>query len=194
MRAIHRLTHATLSLLGALGLAVAVACGGGGGGSSTPSATTLSYTDPTGVGATEYKFVKNGSSTAQHLVLDLMGPATATTGLGVSFELASDATKVTWTNAVIEGTTFNLGAAPKLIKSKLAAANANLQAGLFQKGTASPATINDTKALAQVSLDLKAGAAAGDVALSVVAGKAFISDATGTPSAIVVKVGALKAQ
>lgn len=204
MFAMSRLTRATLTLLGTLGLALSVACGGGGGGGGTtptPVATSLSYTDPTGVAATEYKLVKNNTSTSTHLILDLMGPATPTTGNGASFELTTDTTKTTWVKVaapdaelIHEGTTFALGTAPKLIKAKLSAANATLTAGLFQKGTGAPAAVDGTKALAQVSLDLKAGIAPGDVALSVVGAKCFLSDASGNPAAITVKVGTLKAQ
>ncbi|HJV23546.1 MAG TPA: hypothetical protein VJ570_12660 [Holophagaceae bacterium] len=198
MRPASSIVRSLLATLGALGLAVSVACGGGGGGSSPATASSLDYTAPSGVGPTEYQFVKNAASTNTHLILDLMGPATPTTGHGVSFELSASPSKITWVNGVNEGTTtstFNLGAAPKLLKSRLAAANANLQAGLFQKVTVTPAaTLDGTHALAQIALDLKAGATVGDAALAVVASKAFITNATGDPTPITVKVGSLQAK
>ena len=60
----------------------------------TPVAAVLAYTDPT---TGTYQLKKNAAlSTATHLVLELVGPAT--TGCGVSATFSADTTKVTWVN------------------------------------------------------------------------------------------------
>lgn len=182
-------------------LALLLACGGGGsgGGSSTsPStATSLGYTDPT---TGTYLLKKNAAlSTATHLVLDLVGPA-STTGTGITATFTADATRVAWANVaagdpantfVQNGTAFSLGAAPQILKGKVS--GGTLQVAVAQKGIASPASLNAP--LLRVALDLKAAQSAGAVTLAADSAKCQMIDGTGTIVApIAVTVGTLSSQ
>ncbi|MDE3032426.1 MAG: hypothetical protein KGI56_02065, partial [Acidobacteriota bacterium] len=145
------------SLLVVAGL---VACGGGGGGSSSapaPTATTLTYTDPT---SGTYLLKKDAASSGSHLVLDLVGPATGTAS-GVTLTLNADTTKVAWANVastdpantlVQNGTQFSLGTGTPLLLAR--ASGTTLMATVAQKGlTVTPAFLNGV--LLKVALDLK---------------------------------------
>jgi len=87
----------TLSLLAPMALVALVGCGG----SNTPTASTpaptpatgYTYTDPT-ASATEWKLVKDASSTATRLVLNLVGPTDGTKYRGVGFTLQTDPTLI----------------------------------------------------------------------------------------------------
>jgi hypothetical protein len=161
----------------------------------TPVATALAYTDPT---TGTYQLKKNTTlSTATHLVLDLVGPAT--TGCGVSATFSADTTKVTWVNVsgadpvntfVANGTAFALGAAPQILKGKVA--GNVLQAAVAQKGTGSPVALNAP--LVRIALDLKAGLPTGTVTFSADATKCQVLDGAGTLSTITVTVGTLATQ
>ncbi|WP_243294749.1 hypothetical protein [Geothrix mesophila] len=187
-----------LSGSAALALMALLACGGGGGGSSAPTtATSLAYTDPT---TGTYLLKKNAAlSTATHLVLDLVGPA-STTGTGVTATFTADATRVAWANVaagdpantfVQNGTAFNLGASPQILKGK--ASGGTLQVTVAQKGLASPASLNAP--LLRVALDLRASQPPGAVSLGTDSSKCQVIDGTGTIVApIAVTVGALAAQ
>jgi hypothetical protein len=155
-------------------------------------ATALAYTDPT-TGA--YLLKKNTTlSTPTHLVLDLVGPAG--TGTGVSATFSADTTKVTWVNVatsdaantfVQNGTAFNLGAAPQILKGKVTG-NA-LQVTAAQKGTASPVSLNAP--LLRIALDLKASQPTGAITFTADAAKCQVLDGTGAISTITVSVGTL---
>jgi len=193
------LLNKLLSGCALLALPAFLACGGGGGGStppSTPTASTLAYTDPT---TGTYLLKKNAAlSTSTHLVLDLVGPA-ATTGTGVSATFSADTTKVTWVNVapgdapntfVQNGTAFSLGAAPQILKGKVT--GNVLQVTAAQKGTGSAVALNVP--LLRVALDLKASQAQGAVTLSADAAKCQVIDGSGSIGAISVSVGTLTAQ
>lgn len=188
-----------LSATAFLGLTLLLACGGGGGGSTPPPppvATTLAYTDPT---TGTYQLKKNTTlSTAGHLVLDLVGPAAAT-GTGVTAAFSADTTKVTWVNVaaadpantfVQNGTAFTLGAAPQILKGKVA--GNVLQVTAAQKGTAAPAALNVP--LLRVALDLKSSQGLGAITLTADSTKCQVVDGTGTIGAFTVTVGTLAAQ
>jgi hypothetical protein len=92
-----------------------------------PKATTLVYTDPTGVPATSFYLKKNTASTAGHLLLDLYGPATALTGSGVVLTMSIETSKASWgnvsgSNPVANGTVFvaNANGAP-IVQGKVTA-------------------------------------------------------------------------
>lgn len=162
----------------------------------TPVAAGLAYTDPT---TGTYKLMKNtASSTATHLVLDLVGPA-ATTGSGITATFSADTTKVTWvdvpaggtTNTLVQnGTAFSLGSAPQIIKGKVA--GNVLQVAVAQKGTGTPVALNAP--LLRIALDLKASQPAGTITFTADATKCQVLDGTGTITPITVAVGTLAAQ
>src|SRR5207237_1434135 len=74
----------------------------------------LQYDDPP-VGAGKLRLVRNASSTATHLVLDLQVGGNPVTGFGIALSLPVDAAKVTFTPAsglVVNATTLDAGSAP----------------------------------------------------------------------------------
>lgn len=162
----------------------------------TPVGASLAYTDPT---TGTYQLKKNTTlSTATHLVLDLVGPASAT-GCGVTATFSADTTKVTWVDVpaggttaafVQNGTAFTLGAAPQILKGKVT--GNVLQVAASQKGFASPVALNQP--LLRLALDLKSGLAAGSVTLSADNTKCQVLDGTGTLTPITVTVGTLATQ
>ncbi|WP_243302992.1 hypothetical protein [Geothrix oryzisoli] len=195
-------THKLLTGCALLALAGLLACGGGGGGSSAPAtvtpatATSLSYTDPT---SSTFLLRKNPAlSTPTHLVLELVGPASAT-GSGVSASFTVDATKVAWVNVaasdpantfVQNGTAFTLGASPQILLGRVA--SGTLQVTAAQKGTGSPVSLNAP--LLRIALDLKASQTVGAVPFSADGTKCQVLDGTGTIGPMAVSVGTLAAQ
>jgi len=142
---------ATLALAGML------ACGGGGDKKPVP-ATKLEYTDPTGTG---YRFVKNATSTATKLVLDLKGPASGT-GRGVSFSVTSDATKVSFVKVessdreYAQNEAFDLGTGDYKLFKGVVDGN-SLKVSVAQKGaTASDKPLGGT--LVRIALEMKTSA------------------------------------
>jgi hypothetical protein len=74
----------------------------------------LQYDDPP-AGAGKLRLVRNASSTATHLVLDLQVSGTPVTGFGVALSLPMDAVKVTFTPAsglVVNASVLDAGSAP----------------------------------------------------------------------------------
>jgi hypothetical protein len=154
-------TIAGISLLGLLS-----ACGGGDPAPSTPpTATKLTYTDPT---TGTYLLKQNTTlSTNTHLVLELWGPAgTSASGATVTFTLSGSA--AAWRNVkatdaantyVANGTAFDLGTGTPILKAKVS--GNTLVATVAEKGIASPKALN--KALLQVAVDLQSGTPAGTV-------------------------------
>jgi hypothetical protein len=151
-------------LLGASLLISLFACGGGGGGDTpnpppaSPKASGLLYTDPSGTG---WRFVKDGSSTSTHLVLNLLGPS-AGSGHGVAFTLAVDPAKATWSKVVpadseyVKNVAYNLGSGSQFFKSRVQAGS--LSVGVFQKGVAG-AAVPYSGPLVRVALDFVSGSA-----------------------------------
>lgn len=178
----------------ALGLTVLLACsgGGGGGGSTTNNAAALTYTDPT---TGDYRLLRDASSSATHLVLNLVGPA-STSLSGVGFYLTTESAKASW--ATVSGSEFvgNTLFTNYLMESKVT--TDQLQAGIYQKNPEVAKTTGASSVLATVALDLKSGVAAGTtIALAATPDKAIILDPPGaSPSTtgITITVGSLVAE
>lgn len=188
------LSKSLLSLAGAASLLAFVACNGGGGGSDpVPTATTLTYTDPT---AGTWQLKKDPSSTGTHLVLNLVAVG-AGNGNGVAASFTVDTARATWAYVlpgdnpeyVHAGSVLNLGAGTKALRGKVT--GATLQFAVSQKGLGSPVALNGT--VAQIALDLKPGIAPGAISLAPVAGKMKALDNAGTIGDITVTVGTLAA-
>lgn len=177
-------------------LSLLVACGGGGGG--TPSAppppaqaTTLAYANPT---TGSYQLVKNTalSTPGSHLVLDLVGPA-GTTGCGLSIALTVG-NGASWSSPgggefVVNGSQFALGAAPQILRAKVA--GSTLTATVAEKGLATPKALNAP--LLRVALDLKTGLTSG-TAVPLTAGSCTLLSANGQLQTITLMPGTLTAQ
>jgi hypothetical protein len=160
------LTGALLSLAGLL------ACGGGGGGGGTAAAAgpslALVYTDPP---ATGYRFVRDAQlSTASHLVLDLVGPA-SDQGRGVAFALQITPGVVGWAKVAaadpqyLQNALFDPGPGVPLLKSALQGGT-TLLADDFQKGAGNGKLLTGT--ICRVALDTQAAlTTAGGIALAV---------------------------
>jgi len=162
-------------------------------------ATGLAYTDPT---SGTYLLKKNTTlSTATHLVLDLIGPATGT-GAGISVSFAADSSKVTWVDVPAGGTTatlvqngtqFALGTGTPILKAK---ANGDaFQATVAQKAPTTAASLNGV--LLHVALDFKSGLSLTQgtpITLSADPNKCQLLDGSGTIAPVTVAVGTLKAQ
>jgi hypothetical protein len=184
----------TTAALASLGLITILACGGNGGGSAAAptTATSLQYTDPS---EGTYKLVKDASSTATHLVLNLKGPDALLSGVG--FYLNADTTKVTWANVSGSSKVTNTVFTTPILAAKVT--GDMLQGGVYQKGAAVPAiTADPTSVLATVALDLKTGLPVNSVvALSSVNGKCVVLEGPGGTSVttpITITVGELVAK
>ncbi len=144
--------------LPSLSLVLLLACGGGST-PATPTATSITYTNPTAVPATSYYLNKNAalSTPGTHLVLDLCGPATTLTGSGVVLTLSLDTAKATWSTVpVINGGLFT----DPIVKSKLSGTgNGTLQVVVTERGFATPKAFGGP--LLQIALDLKTGQSLG---------------------------------
>lgn len=180
-------------------LILLLACGGGSNPAPppTPTATTLVYTDPTGVPATSFYLKKSTTSTASHLVLDLYGPATALTGSGVVLTLSIETSKATWgnvsgSNPIANGTLFvaNSNGAP-IVQGKVTAGV--LQGVVSERGHAGAKAL--TGPLLKLALDLKSGLSLGTtiaITPDLTKSRVMLSDGT-MPLMADVKVGTLVA-
>jgi len=149
-----------------------LACGGGGGGGSASTGgptLALVYADPPAGG---YRFVRNAQlSSANHLVLDLVGPA-GELGRGVAFALSVAPGPVAWARVAasdpqyLQNLLFDLGPGTPLLKSAIQA-QTTLLGDAFQKG------VGNAKAMAgpicRVALDAQGAlTASSGIPLSVV--------------------------
>lgn len=182
-------------LLPALALAALTACGGGSG-PGTPANPGLVYVDP-GPSATDFTLVRDASSTATTLVLNLVGPSTA--AVGVTFSFNVDTARATWgaTPAVTNGDVFTLGAGTLLAKGWVT--GNHLQGLVSNKGLAqevADVSLNPARGrgvIAKVQLRLVPGAAAGAVTLTD-GGRSTQLDSFGGITPIRVVVGQLSVQ
>lgn len=189
-----------ISLIGsALVLGVLVSCGGGGGGSNQntqpATANTLTYVDPT---SGTFQLKKNTTlSTNTHLVLDLVGPASPT-GTGVTVTMTVDASRASWglvtasdaTSYAANGTVFNLGTTPQILKAKVS--GGTLVATVAEKGLSTAKALNGP--LLRVALDLKSGITPGAITLTADAAKCQVLNGDGTLAPLALTPGTLSAQ
>lgn len=188
-----------------LALAALVACGGSssssGGASAPPAAAKgLTYANPASTG---WRLEKDPSSTATHVVLNLVGP-TGLKGRGVALTVHSDAAKMAWGRVggayIQDGGAFELAVDPtdpneaRLMVG--GAKGSDLMVGAFQKDPNLSAKPLDTK-LYSFAIDFKSDAklAAGDtVPLSVIKARLLPEDlGPRRLQDITVAAGALKA-
>ena len=175
-----------------------LACSGGGDKEDPKPqpgptyATGLNYTNPTG---TSYRLVKGAASTSNILILELVGPASAS-GLGITFSIQTDTAKAKFVKVnssdaelAQNGNVFQLGTAPQFFKS-VEDGNA-LLVSLAQKGSGNVRNLDGV--LARVALQLQSGVTQGTtITLSATGGN--ILSATGNPTPITIEVGSLVAQ
>lgn len=181
-------------------LASLAACGGGGGGAAPPpqppnqKATGLTYADPaTG----EFRLVKDGGSTSAKVILNLVGPASAT-GRGVSFTLVVDPSRVDLVKVadadaeyVQNGAVFALGSAPQLLKG--IKQDGTLRVTVAQKGAGSAKALNAP--LLKVALQFKANAdLLPGTALPIAVTEGQYLPVTGGPIATPIATGFLQTQ
>lgn len=163
-------------------LLVSLACGGGGGG-STVAATGFAFSADTAT--TNWRLVRDATSTSSHLVLDLLAP-TGTSGQGITLILTTDTAAATW--APVTGTSYavqTLYASPLVDVAKVSGAALRI---LISQGGGTTVSYGTTPVL-QVALDLVTGASAGTVTLA--ATQAAHLGTASTPDAITVSAGTL---
>jgi hypothetical protein len=166
-----------------------------------PRATTLDYVDPIAPGMLQLKKNVALSTPGTHLVLDLVGSAAlSSAGSGITATFSVDTSKATWANVaagdpvalVQNGSAFNLGLAPQILKGKLT--GSSLQVIAAQKGTGSPKALNAP--LLRIALDLSSTPqTTGNITLSSDNAKCQIIDNSGAIlEGLTVSIGTLKAQ
>jgi len=191
-----------LSLALSLTLGIATGCGGSSASAPPPSvpapvlATGMEYTDPTSTG---WRLVKDASSSATHLVLNLVGPASEK-GRGVGFTLQCDGPVKFIRQAdgqyVKDLGVFQLKGVPNpdfpppdpapyeptLLAAAVQKKGLVLTVGIFQKDRNHPAVALGTP-LCQVAMDFNAAAVAqgsllpgGTLPLTVIKAKAIPED------------------
>lgn len=186
-------------------LGLTLACSGGSGSdaksgtsstsTTTPPAAALHYTAPSNLQAGEYYLDVESGQDTKTLTFKVVSPSSGQSR-GLGFFLSADPAKVAWVNAggsdpyVREGSAYNLGTAPKLLRGRLS--GGDLQAGLFQKGAITPATLNRTS-VAFLTLSLKDTAAPGTVTLAPTSGQQAQSlNASGALEPVTLRVGVLE--
>ena len=159
-------------------------CGGGARPGGTAAATALSYAGPTDT--TQWRLVANPSSTASHLVLDLLAPDGAS-GMGVTLVLAVDPARAAWSGAgPVDGGTY---AAPLARWSSLR--GGELRILLSQENPTPPVAYAGP--VLSVALDLAPGAAPGQAALATSQGGHLAAPLT-VPVPVTILAGALTAR
>ncbi len=155
-----------------IALAALIACGGSSSSSSGAAAPPaaakgIAYTNPASTG---WRLEKDPSSTATHVVLNLVGP-TGLKGRGIALTVHSDTTKMAWGKLsgsyIQDGGAFELAVDPtdpneaRLMVGGVK--GSDLMVGAFQKDPNLSAKPLDTK-LYSFAVDFKADAklAAGD--------------------------------
>jgi hypothetical protein len=142
-------------------LLLTLACGGGGGGAAAAPASspTLSYTNPATAPA-DWQLVKDSTSTASRVVLDLMAP-TETTGQGITLILTVDTSRAAWaafsSGSYVSGLQYD-----NLLVNKASLDGAALRIVAAQTGAVS----YGSAPVLQVALDLGSGASSGGVSLT----------------------------
>jgi len=196
-----QISLAGMALLGLL------SCGGGGNKKPEPKpeppkvASTLVYEDPT-TNTGRYRFVKGAASTANTLILELLGPA-SDMGRGVTFGLRTESSvrfvKVNESDNEYaqNGSQFELGGAPQLFKAVLenATSSYTLRVSMAQKGTGNAKSLNG--ALARVALQLQPGTtitSGTPVTLTVLDGARVLPENGNSTAITSIDVGTLTAQ
>lgn len=157
-------------------------CIGRGDGLAAP-ATKLAYTDPIGAAPGAWQLVTDAASTDRRLVLDLLPPATCSSGLGLDLTL-NGGSAANWS---FLGSVYS--SAQVRVRGGQGTALA-IQVTQAPGSTAAP-YLADTAVL-QVAVDLVPGAPVQDIAL--VASQAEHLRDSGAADPITVAVGTLKAQ
>ena len=182
----------TLGVLMALAIA-AISCSSSSNGSSVTKAKAFAYTDPTST--TDWRLVRDSSSTDTHLVLNLVGP-TGSSAKGAGVTLLADATKAKWSvigtdGQAVQNVAFNLGSGTPLVRGMVS--GDALLAGVFQKG-GNPVTTSSPVIRVALDLNTQGNIASGTaIPISVAANSAKIVDASGATADINLAVGQLLA-
>jgi hypothetical protein len=169
--------------LAAAFLLLVPACGGGRSGSAPARATALLYADPGD--ATQWRLMKNPTSTATLLVLDLLPPPGAS-GLGAALVLTADGARATWTGDVTS--TAYTGS----LVRKVSQDGGTLRILICRRDQPQPIVYGAAPVLS-ASLALVPGARPGPVALTV-AQAGHLPAAQALPASIAVAAGSLDAR
>lgn len=176
------------SLLPAVLLVASFVACGGGAHPATPLSTTLDYADP--ADATQWRLVKDASSTPSHLVLDLQAP-TGASGMGVTLVLDVDGARASWGSvggADLAATAVYAGP----LARKTSPSGSALRLLMSQENPTPPIAYSGAAVL-KVALDLGPGVPPGPVSLTATqAGHLAAPQALPTP--ITVAVGTLAAR
>jgi hypothetical protein len=171
----------------------AISCSSSSNGSSVTKAKAFAYTDPTST--TDWRLVRDSSSTDTHLVLNLVGP-TGSSAKGAGVTLLADATKAKWSvigtdGQAVQNVAFNLGSGTPLVRGMVS--GDALLAGVFQKG-GNPVTTSSPVIRVALDLNTQGNIASGTaIPISVAANSAKIVDASGATADINLAVGQLLA-
>jgi hypothetical protein len=151
----------------------ALACGGAK--PFAPATTTLDYAGPTDT--SQWRLVKDTSSTASHLVLDLLAPAGAS-GMGVALVLDVDGNLASWSPVAGGGLVGTDGFQGKILAS--------------QENPTPPIAYGGGPVLT-VALDLGRGAPPGPVPLTV-SQAGHLAAPMSMPTTLTIAVGVLTAR